>query len=72
MLKEVLVVIGLTLTGLTLLTTTAMYFSSLSDERTCRNTAEVMRADWHYTISTGCLIRPEGKPWVPLKSYRVY
>jgi hypothetical protein len=37
----------------------------------CHNTAAVMGAEWHYSFTTPCMIKMEGKPWMPLHSYRV-
>lgn len=41
------------------------------EEVQCRNTAAAMGVPYQYSFTTPCLIKPEGKPWVPLKSYRV-
>lgn len=37
----------------------------------CRDTAHVMNVPYRFSNVTGCMIKPAGKDWLPLRSYRV-
>jgi hypothetical protein len=70
--KEVILIIGAIIGGLFLLLAPLIWLANSWDASRCADTAAVMGVPHSYSINTGCMVKPEGKPWVPLKSYRVY
>jgi hypothetical protein len=69
--REFLTFLGCFIAGASAFIAVGIYVSNWAEEVQCRNTAAAMGVPYQYSISTPCLIKPEGKPWVPLRSYRV-
>jgi hypothetical protein len=57
--------------GLVLLISACFLLVNTLAESECRRTAQAMGVEYHYAWNVPCLIKPEGKPWVPLRLYRV-
>ena len=69
--RDLLLVFGLLCAVFVLPVAGLVYFINAMNERECRLTAEAMGVEYLHNINIPCMIKPEGKPWVPLTSYRV-
>jgi hypothetical protein len=72
MIKEAIIFFGSLFAGLAVLMFGLFLFANHMAEGECRRTAAAMGVEVRYEWNVPCLIKPEGKPWVPLKSYRVF